>query len=171
MRERDVIAKIKEDLAGAVGHWQGRMTSWCFVHNNNQGLTAKAVQVLDDLRAAYPTIEISVWAWPEIREQFNRLSDDALVELFGSPPTARSFGQLDFAQLRPVVEQVAKEEPDPLVPLGNPPSSAKLEKNSLDADSAEFLKLGRGRVRLVEEYFAEHHDPSVGDQIARAMQA
>lgn len=56
-----------------------------------------------------------------------------------------------------------------LAPLGDPPSSATLEKNSLDADSVSFLKIGRSRVRLVEEYFDEHHDPNLGDQIAQAM--
>ena len=171
MKERDVIAKIMADLEGAIQHWQSRMTNWVFVHNNSQGLTAKVVQVLDDLRAANPAIEIDVWAWPQIREQFNRLSDDDLVDLYGLPPTASSFDQLDFYQLRPVVEQIAKEEPDLLAPLGDPPSSAKLEKNSLDADSVGFLKIGRSRVRLVEEYFDEHHDPNLGDQIAKAMRA
>lgn len=63
----------------------------------------------------------------KIREQFNGLSGDYLVDLYGLPPTASSFDQRDFYQLRPVVEQIAKEEPDLLAPLGDPPSSAKLE--------------------------------------------
>ena len=52
----------------------------------------------------------------KIREQFDGLSDDDLVDLYGLPPTASSFDQLDFYQLRPVVEQIAKEEPDLLAP-------------------------------------------------------
>ena len=170
MRERAVIAKIKEDLSGAVDHWQGKMTKWGFVHNDKEGLTANVVQVLDDLRKAHTTIEINEWAWPQAREQFYTLSDEAVVELFGHPPTAVSFDQLGFAELRPVVEQIAKGEADPLIVLSNPPSVTKLEKNSLDEDSAAFLQIGRRRVRLVEEYFAQHHEPVLGDKIAGAMQ-
>ena len=170
MREREVIEKIRDDLYGAVAHWQGRMERWSFVHNDIGGVTANVVQVLDDLREANPTIEISVWAWPQIREQFAFLSDESVLELFGYPPTATTLLHLDFAELRPVVEQIAKGEADPLVPLSHPPTVTKLEKNSLDEDSAAFLQIGRRRVRLVEEYFDQHHDPALADKIAAAFQ-
>lgn len=170
IKERTVIEKIRVDLGGAIDHWQDRMTSWSFVHNDSAGLTANVVQVVEDLRRAHPDITISEWTWPQIREQFERLSDDARAELFGLPPTAGSFDQLDFAQLRPVVEEIAKVEAHPLIPLSDPPSLTKLEKNSLDSDSTAFLQIGRRRVKLVEEYFAQHHDPSLADQIAKAMQ-
>ncbi len=170
MKERAVIAKIRDDLKGAVAHWQGRMTQWSFVHNDIDGLTAKVVHVLDDLRKANPTIEICVWTWPQIREQFYSLSDESVLDLFGYPPTDNSLEQLEFAELRPVVEQIAKGQADPLVSLNTPPSVTKLEKNSLDEDSAAFLQNGRRRVRLIEEYFEQHHDPSLGDKIAAAMQ-
>ena len=170
MKERAVIAKINEDLSGAVTHWQGEMTKWSFVHNDKEGLTANVVQVLNALRTAHPTIEINEWAWPQTREQFDNLSDEAVVEVLGHPPTTISLDRLDFAGLRPVVEQIAKREADPLIALSNPPSVTKLEKNSLDEDSTAFLKIGRRRVHLVEEYFAQHHDPGLGDKIAKAMQ-
>ena len=170
MKERVVIAKIKEDLSGAVTHWQGKINEWGFVHNNTVGLTANVVQYLDDLRTKHPAIEISEWAWPQIREQFDNLSNEACVDLFGHPPTTTSLDQIGFAELRPVVEQIAKREADPLISLSSPPSVTKLEKNSLDEDSAQFLQIGRRRVRLVEEYFAQHHDPGLGDKIAKAMQ-
>lgn len=62
MRERDIIAKIREDLTGAVANWEGRMQRWSFVHNGMQGLTAKVVQVIDELRDTYPKVEIEEWA-------------------------------------------------------------------------------------------------------------
>ena len=170
MKERLLIAKIKEDLSGAVTHWQGKMSKWSLVHNDIEGLTANAVQCLDVLRAAHPTIEINEWAWPQTREQFSKLSDEAVADLFGYPPTTSSLDRLCFDELRPVVEQIAKGEADPQIALSNPPSVTKLEKNSLDQDSTEFLQIGRRRVRLVEEYFAQHHDPGLGDKIAKAMQ-
>lgn len=171
MKEREVIAKIRRDLDGAVVHWQGRIAEWAFVHNDKEGLSPNVVQVLDDLRLAYPRIKIAEWAWPQAREQFERLSDKAIVELYGHPPTAKLVDQLGFAELRPVVEQIAKASAAPLAELSSPPSVRKLEKNLLDQASADFLQIGRRQVRLVEDYFAQHHDPRLGDQIAAAMHA
>ncbi len=170
MREREVIAKIEVDFSGAVTHWQGDMREWCFVHNDKHGLTAKVVQVLNEISRAHPKITINEWAWPQIREQFSKLSDEAVVDLYGHPPTTTTLDQLGFDELRPVVEQIAKRDPDTLIALNNPPSVTKLEKNSLDDDSAGFLQMGRRRVHLVEEYFAQHHDPGLGDKIAKAFQ-
>ncbi len=170
MKEAKVIAKIKEDFFGALEHWGDKMREWQFVHNDKDGLTAAVVQVLDDLNNAHPDIMIGEWAWPQVRSVFDRLPDQALVELFGHPPTAMTIDQLGFEELRPVVNQIAKGEADPSVVSMTPPSVSKLEKNSLDDDSAEFLRLGRRRVRLVEEYFAQHHDPTIGDKIAKALQ-
>ena len=147
------------------GEWHGGHLST----TNARGLTAKVVQLLDDLRMEYPTLQIEEWTWPQIRTHFDRLSDDALVELFGYPPTTTSVHQLSFEELRPVVEQIAKRESGPVAELGKPPSETKLEKNSLDGASEALLQVGRQRVRLVEEYFEQHHDPALGDKIANAM--
>lgn len=169
MRDRIVIRKIKGDLEGAVTHWHGRMSRWTFVHNQIQGLTARVVQCLDDLKREHPGVEISVWGWPQMREQFRRLSDEARAELFGYPPSANLVHDLGFGDLVPIVGQIAKGEPSPADEFGKPPSVTKLQKNSLDPDSASFLQVGRLRVRLVEEYFEQHHDPALGDKIANAM--
>ena len=170
MKEYKVIAKIREDLTGAVTHWDAKIQNWIFVHNSMKGLTANVVQVLEELRDGFPQIEIEEWAWPRAREQFNILSDDAIVDLFGYPPKDHSVSRLSFDELRPVVENIEKGIAEPIIALDDPPSLAKLEKNSLDQASKEFLQLGRLRVRLVENYFDQHHDPVLGDRIATAMQ-
>src|SRR5688572_2683723 len=56
----ELLAKINEDFRGAVAHWGPRLRRWEFVHNDIRGLPAEAIQKLDDLRAAHPTIEIAV---------------------------------------------------------------------------------------------------------------
>lgn len=169
MRDRNAIRKIREDLDGAILHWEGRMSRWVFVHNQLHGLTARVIQHIDDLKREHPNVEISVWAWDKMREQFGRLSDVAVAEIFGYQPSATSDHELNFTDLRHVVEQITKGELSTVDELGRPPSETKLQKNSLDADSASFLQLGWRRVRLVEEYFDQHHDPALGDRIANAM--
>ncbi len=169
MKEKDVIRKIKEDFEGAEAHWGERMAAWSFVHNDLDGLTASVVQLIEQLRSENPKLDINEWAWPQIRDQFEFLSASDIADLFGHSPSANALEQLGFAELRPVVEHIAKGDPEPQSNLTNPPSVKKLEKNSLDDDSADFLTLGRRRVRLVEEYFAQHHDPTLGDKMATAF--
>lgn len=170
MRERDVIRKIKEDLSGAITHWHGRMARWAFVHNHSDGLTARVVQLLDDLRKENPDLKIEEWAWPQVRDQVYRLSDEAISDLYGYQPMSNSADQPSFDDLRPVVEQIAKGEPELVTALGNLPSVKKLDRNDFDADSRDFIRLGRQRVSLVADYFEEHPDAMLGDRIARAMQ-
>ena len=169
MREDTVIAKIKKDLEGAVQYWSDRMREWAFVHNDNRGLTAAVVRVMGDLRAENPELTINEWAWPQAKKQFERLDDEAIVEICGHPPTVTVLDQLEFSELLPVLETVESGEADPLISLSNMPSVTKLEKNSLGDDEAALLRLGRRRVRLVEEYFSQHHDPSLGDKLAHTF--
>lgn len=168
MKEVVLIAKVKDDFAGAKEHWADAMKIWSFVHNDHHGLTANVTQLFQQFRAQNPTIELQEWAWPQAREQFDRLSPLAASDLFGYAPSAVSLMQMDFEELRPVVDQIAKQKPDPDTPP-TAPSVRKLEKNALDEDAADFLRIGRRRVRLVEQYFEEHHNPLLGDQIAAAL--
>ena len=170
MKETEVIAKMDTDLRGAVEHWKHEMKAWAFVHNDQKGLTGHTLQAMRDLRKEFPSIEIKEWKWPQAREQFDRLSSQAIVELYGYPPTLSSETEMSFEELRPIVEAISRKKPDLLIPLTHPPTVMKLEKNLLDDDSAEFLRVGRRRVRVVEEYFEQHYDPDLGDQIAKAMQ-
>ena len=71
--------------------------------------------------------------------------------------------------MRPVVEQIADMLAVQLIELSGPPSVTKLEKNLLDQASAVFPQFGRCKVRLVKEYFVQHHDPGPSDKVAAAM--
>ncbi len=170
MREDAVISKVGDDFEGAKEHWGERMQEWCFTHNDRDGLSAGVVQVLGDLRLANPGIEINEWAWPQARKEFDRLGIDSLVEIFGYAPSSSTLDRLSFEEISPVIDEIAKGDPDPYTSLSDPPSVKKLEKNDLDDDSAEFLRLGRRRVRVVEDFFSQHYDPTLGDKIAKAFQ-
>ena len=169
LQEAKVIAKIREDFLGAIKHWEGKIKEWCFVHNDRDGLTGNTLQAFENLRAEHSSLKINEWTWSQLREQFDRLPKSAAVELFGYPPMAISFGELTFEKLRPVVQAIARQKPNLRVSLSKVPSMQKLKKNSLDQDATAFLAIGRQRVKLVEEYFHQHHDPDLADQIAETI--
>ena len=168
LRRSPVTKKIQEDFKGALSHWKD-MSEWAFVHNDPDGLPPKAVQLLDGFRKEHPEISILEWAWPQALEQFEHLSDNDLIDMFGHPPPRDTFQQIEFQDLKPVLHEIAKGEPDISPPL-SPPSVEKLEKNELGQDEIRILHLGRSRVSLVEEYFTQHPDPAFADKIAAAFQ-
>lgn len=49
-------------------------------------------------------------------------------------------------------------------------SPTKLEKNRLPEEVADFLKIGRKKEVLVQQYFDRHCQPNFGEKIAQAFQ-
>ena len=66
------------------------------------------------------------------------------------------------------MEQIVNMLAIQLIELSSPSSVTKLEKNLLDQASANFLQFGCRKVRLVKEYFVQHHDPVPSDKVAAA---
>lgn len=163
-----LLAKIDEDFNGAVAHWGARMKRWTFVHNDDRGLPAEAVQKLADLRTANPAVAIDVFSYPELRKVTMGLTIDQLEDLFGVAPSQRTLEKLDFAALRPVLVRIQRQEPEPDPPL-TAPSLRKLQNNALSQDAAEFLRQGRRREKLVQDFFDAWPDPSFGEEVAEGF--
>jgi hypothetical protein len=76
--------------------------------------------------------------------------------------------QLDYEALRPVVTLIRKLDPGDNPPL-SAPSPTKLKANDLSDDAAELLRQGRRREQLVERFFNDWPDPSLGEEIAQGF--
>lgn len=163
-----MLAKMDEDFNGAVAHWGVRMERWSFVHNEDDGLPADAIQKLIDLGAANPVVSLDQIGYPELFALVMALSVPQLEDLFGSVPTQRTMAQLDYETLRPVVTLIQKLNPDDNPPL-SAPSPSKLNANALSDDAAELLRQGRRRESLVEQFFNDWPDPSFGEEIAQGF--
>jgi hypothetical protein len=168
MKLADLLAKIDEDFHGAVAHWGSKMRRWEFVHNDVRGLPAEAVRKLEDLRAAHPSINISVFGEAEMRQVVMSLALHQLEDLFGVVPSQRTLEKLDFAALKPVLMAIQRQVPDADPPIAAP-SPLKLQNNCLSNDAAALLRQGRMREKLVEDFFDRWPDPSFGEDIAEAF--
>jgi hypothetical protein len=166
----DLLAKIDEDFAGARGHWGTKMRRWEFVHNDTRGLPADAVRMLEDLRAAHPDINITVFGEAEMRAVVMSLELHKLEDLFGAVPSQRTLERLTFANLRPVLNAIQRRDPGAEPPLAAP-SATKLQYNALSSDAAALLRQGRRREMLVQDFFDAWPDPSFGEDIAEAFRA
>jgi hypothetical protein len=168
MKVGPLISKIDEDFNGAVAHWGSRMRRWTFVHNDDRGLPAQAIQKLADLRTANPGVVIDVFGYPEMRKVVLGLAFDQLEDLFGPAFSQRTLEKLDFAALRPVLLSIHRQEPNAEPPL-TAPSPRKLQNNALSQDAADFLRQGRRREKLVQDFFDAWPDPGLGEEIAEGF--
>lgn len=166
----ELLAKIDEDFSGAVTHWGAQMRRWEFVHNDVRGLPAEAVKALDALDTAHPKIEVVVMGEAELRAITLGLDLSKLEDLFGAVPSRRTLEQLDFNALRPVLIAIQRRDPGAEPPLAAP-SADKLSHNALSEDAAALLRQGRRRETLVQDFFDQWPDPSLGEDIAEAFRA
>ena len=169
LTDKKTINKINEDFAGALSHWGEKMKVWVFVHNRKGGVSPSVSNCLDSLREQHPGLTIEIWQEARLFELFNLLTDDAKQLLFGSVPNQRSMDHLRLSDLEPVIDALEQQELDPGDEILSPPSLGKLEKNNLSDDSAELLRFGRRKVKLVEQYFRKSSRVELGERIAEAF--
>lgn len=160
--------KIDDDFPGAKSHWKDKMLRWRFVHNDLEGLPVDIVQKLLDLNESEVHVQIDEFNFAEMRDLVLLLPLHDLEDLLGFAPTEVALDGLDFAQLRPVVEYIAKEEPPELPPI-DAPSPQKLDANDFSSDVRGMLEVGRTRIGLVRDYFQKHSDPFLGEEIAQGF--
>lgn len=168
MKLEALLAKMDEDFTGAVAHWGVRMRRWEIVHNDIRGLPAEAIRKLQDFRAAHPAIEVAECGYAKLRDVAMGLDRHQLEDLFGAAPSQRTLERLDFAALRPVLLAIGRREPEAEPPL-TAPSPEKLQNNALTDDAAAFLRQGRRREKLVQDFFGVWPDPGFGEEVAEAF--
>lgn len=168
MTDTKLIAKIDEDFHGARAHWGDQMSEWIFVHNDGDGLPPKVVQHIDALRAGHPDINIETWSEPELHALVFTLALPAMQALFGYAPSIAVLDHLVLSDIVPIIDALARQEPNPNPPL-TPPSLEKLKKNELSDDSAVLLQMGRRKSALVDTFFNKSARPDLGERIAEAF--
>ena len=57
-----MVAKIEEDLAGAVEHWGDRLKTWVFVYNARRGLPPDIPAMLQEEKEKHPAVAIDAWS-------------------------------------------------------------------------------------------------------------
>lgn len=169
MKEAELIQKIDEDFNGACAHWSGNMQEWVFVHNDARGLPPNAVQHLDGLRRAHPSVQIATWSEPELLDLTKKLDLSAMQALFGPAASIAIVDRLVMSDLQPIIEALQRQEPNPSDPPLTPPSPEKLEKNTLSEEAGLLLRIGRRKSALVETFFRKSPRPELGESIAEAF--
>jgi len=170
MEAAKVIAKITEDFEGAKAHWGTHFDKWVFVHNATDGLPAHVHEILLDFERANPGVQLQPWGLEELRPIFRGLSIEDKESWFGPAPSEATRTALGFSDLQIVLERMAAL-PAPLsgevraVPMG------KIEANALSESAAHLLKEGMVKAPLLEQFFAQWYDGTLGERLAEAFRS
>lgn len=170
MTAKEAIKKITEDFDGAKLHWNQHFDKWVFAHNATDGLPPHVQTLLLDFEKVNSGITLEPWSLEEFRLIFRKLTIDDLVTWLGAAPTDETKASLGFGDLRPVLETLG---------LGPPPADAavrdvpmgKIEANALSESVATLIKSGMAKTPVVEMFFAQWHDETLGQRIAEAFRS
>jgi len=162
------VAKLNEDFAGALPHWQAHFDTWVFVHNSHEGLGPDVTKALLDLGIAHAPLVVTHWGFEELRQEAFQLADAELASLLGWAPTRPGMIALGMADLVPVLDQVARLAPV-IDPDLRPVPADKLQRNMLSPAVESLLKAGMSRADLVRKYFKLK--PTLQDQIAESFRS
>lgn len=139
MKQDDLVAKIDEDLDGAVTAWPGEFGTWVFVYNNRRGLPPDVPKALNAKQQQYPDLTIANWSNDYLWELLRGLPLQKRAEVLGAPAGYEHLflgasstpdevqalvddGWLLVVQdiLRPIDLPAVVEALEPRVPLGPP---------------------------------------------------
>jgi len=87
LKQAETVAKIEEDLAGAVSQWRDQVKKWVFVYNTRVGLAPDIPKVLHEQRKRYPGLIIEPLSSETIWDLIlTELTLQQRAELLGAPP-------------------------------------------------------------------------------------
>jgi hypothetical protein len=170
MRATPLLSKIDSDFAGALQHWSRHFDCWTFVHNDRDGLGAPIVAHLLDLESANRPKRVGTWGYAELRDRLFGFSDRQISMVLGGSPTADAVSALQMDDIRLVVQNVARQEPQSAPDL-RPVSASKLGENNLSSNVAVLLQAGRRKSALVQRLFNGWPDPQFGDSVVQSFHA
>jgi hypothetical protein len=169
MNVAETNSKIDEDFHGALEHWAEKVTEWTFVHNQWRGIPADVLKKLLDVNGT-KGVSVLRWCEPELRNELFRLDADVQAQLLGPAPSVRAISRVEMRDVIQVANAIAQEEIPPAEEIREVPVG-KLKVNSLSVDAQNLLKMGSVRSKLVKKFFAEWHEPELGDRIARTFRS
>jgi hypothetical protein len=115
-------------------------------------------------------MKLEPWGLEEFRRVFRKLTTADLQSWFGFVPSDETKSQLEFTDLQLVLETIA-DSPLPTTRAIKDVPMGKIEANALSESVATILKAGMAKSPLVEDFFAQWHDETLGERVAEAFRA
>jgi hypothetical protein len=164
-----LINKMGKDYAKALEKIPGIMKEWHMAHNFVDGLPIEAVEKLKELANADQKRKFGFISIEGLRERIFGLDIASIEELLGPAATAQDAQNLQPAELRALIAAVAEaadEVQSNLDPI-RPVPVEKLVFNNLPGHWRALISGGWQNAHQVGKYLGRHHDPLIGEKIAK----
>lgn len=165
-----LIGKMEEDFGKANAQLSGIMKEWHMVHNLVDGLPIEAVQTLKALEKGNPKIKFGFIGFEGFEDRINMLFESQKVELLGPLATNADAQDLQISELKELVNGVATAADDCVTPQLadiSPVPVDKLDANNLPPTWKTLVAGGWQNAHIVVNYLDAHHDPMIGEKIAK----
>ncbi len=170
MTATEATAKITEDFEGAKIHWGKHFDKWVFAHNATAGLPPHVQELLLKFEKSNQGIGLEPWGLEEFRLMFRRLSSEDLIPWLGAAPTNETKANLGFHDLQVVLETLGQRVAPANAEVRDVPTG-KIEANALSESVATLIKSGMIKAPLVEAFFSQWHDETLGERVAESFRA
>lgn len=167
-RKQPLIDKIKGDFLGALDRWGDKISKWVFIHNESEGLPKYALDLIEELKGKYTSVEITAWGPGILKEKILSLPLSKLVDMFGLAPSQEDITSLTYEPIKTLLRAMSKNggniNPD-IIPV----SVEKLQYNQLSSDVEALLAAGRRKENLVNDLLLRWPDPEYGEELAKSF--
>jgi hypothetical protein len=110
LTKSETLEKLREDFNGAIPFADRHFDVWLFVHNARDGrVPSWLTRELDILRQTHPEVRIETLGFLELQQEALRLDKGQLVDLFGPFPSLRDLLSVQFEDVRPLLDYVARQ--------------------------------------------------------------
>jgi len=168
-----IIDKMGTDFAKAKSNFAGIMKEWHFVHNLVDGLPSEVITKLEELKKANPDIKFGIIGKEGFEERIFELPPVKIGDLLGPAATADDMQNLQPEELRDLITHIVSATsvaPAPAPPIKPVPEN-KLELNKLSLHWKFLVTSGWQNAHVVDGYFAQHPNPTIGESIAIIFRA
>jgi hypothetical protein len=163
----DIVKKIIADFAKAKANFGNMMREWRFVHNIADGFPHEAVQTIEHIRKANPSVAIGLLGPQGIETDLFRLPEAALDDLLGAPGDLTA--PLNPSDVQRLLKDMVKQPIQRAVPDFRPVPQDKLERNKLSDAAARVIRANEQFAQQVGVFIRQDSDPQFGDRVASAL--
>ncbi len=166
MKEARLRAKMSADYEGCLARWKEDVRTWTLVHNGKSGLPPGACTLADQLAEKHG-VAITQWNRHRLWQELDALPLHKREEILGSVPSRKDVQSVTFAELKVIVDYLARTNPDAtqVGPVSTP--EEKISVNHLSSYAGQLIRLGVAQTRQVQDYIDRHPDPSVGEVLKK----
>lgn len=162
-------SKMRDSFPEVLQYWP-KLKKWIFIHNNDQGITSKSSDVLEELRSTYPNITLAVASRSFLKDELHdKLSTRQLLDLY--PNAELDFTQVQMKNIRPLLKRIRENMKS--APLnhnfGEIPHIAKIKYNKLSSEAQIDLTRARYNIDIMNRYLSSLSNPQHATDIQNGL--